>query len=84
MWSDGMAEDTYELALLLPDDLQFVLGFEAGTHWEQLKAGPDVLETQIHTANLDVIRDMAHRLGYQLEVQFLGDGWEAVTFRRME
>ena len=62
------------------DDPNFALGFEAGGMWERLKQFPPRLEETVHAANDEQFHLMARRLGYEVEFQYVENGWAFATF----
>lgn len=74
-----------ESTLLFPfiDESQtFVLGFEAGLVYEELKTGQPIKQKTIHTLNVQQIRIMAEAMGYAGFFEDTGvEGWSYATLK---
>ena len=68
---------------LLDDHPSFVLGFEVGRLYTQMRDGAErTIEGMYHAANDEQILLMARRLGWSAEIERLADGWIGATFTR--
>lgn len=85
MEDETQGETTYELVLaFMSDDPLYAQGFAMGALWEQLKARPAKAEGTYLADCLEQINEMAHRLGYRVGAEGVGDGWVAVTLTLLE
>jgi len=75
----------YEVALeFTTDEPAYCYGFEMGVLWAELKRGVPKWEGSIHTENVEQVRVMARRLGYQVETRPIAEGWVSCDLWRKE
>lgn len=74
-----------EAVLLFPfidQSETFVLGFEAGQLYDELKTGKPIKQRTIHTSNVQQIRIMAEAMGYAGFFEDTGiEGWSYATLK---
>lgn len=73
----GEKEQQYGLLISFEDQSpSFVHGFEAGQIWEAMQDEKPEIGKIVHTANMDLISQMAARAGYVIELTSSGmDEW---------
>lgn len=71
----------YEPLVEFPNGTRdFILGFEAGRLWEQLKAD-EPFEQYIHADNAEVVIRMCEQAKREFSADYLGDGWMELRVR---
>jgi hypothetical protein len=70
-----LERDGFEPLVEFPDtSRKFVLGFEAGRLWEQLKVD-EPFEQHIHAENAEVVIRMCEKAGRSYVAEEIGDDW---------